>query len=310
MTQKPAELLQAQIGIYSNSLPDLEGTYRKSELIIRSLGEAAAGLAAPDSATYLAKNTKKGFDDDDNHVTLQHIGDEIPLFDKKEYNASITNTGNRALAPNLAKLITGYTEYKDEITNSGMLGLTLDAAKQHPNFLSYGGSEIAFKFTHTEPNGSTKTMIARYGQMKDSEHSDTALSINLNKANGRAITFAAGAGIEGLEQGAAVSYDPPVVISEFAEGKNLYNLSADERAAIPAEHWDKLTAAVNKASAVGILLDVNSDNFIYNTDNGFTVLDYRISKSSKSKEELAESNRKDIEELKMRLLSSEVFTQN
>ena len=136
-----------------------------------------------------------------------------------------------------------------------------------------------------------------FAQNPDAKHIRTAV-------NDRAICLALSKGIQGLEQGAAVSYDPPVVISELAPGNELYKMTHEERLQIPDEHWQQLEAAVLLGSERGISIDGNSDNFLYDPDTGFTIIDFRRKKHRKSDTENLEYNLKEIDSFKKKALDT------
>ncbi len=303
--QKPLEQVQAQVAVYASEQVHREDSTRQIDLL-KNLGNISLPGVVPEYVEHPYPTVKKEYVGED-LVIVKNRGDPSVLFEKDGYLESIRKPGNRERTNALAEMIGAYPEFESTIKNLGIADLTLEEARLHPNFLSYGGSDVAFRFEHSEKpdeDGHSKTFVARYGQ-GGPERAD-----RIEKANSKAISFAAAKGLPGLEQGIAISYDPPIVISEFADGKNLYGLSTDERRAIPAKHWQQLKDAIVGASGAGISIDANSDNFIYNPETGFTVLDYRLQSDKTTNEKNLADNVGGYEKIFKIVTGSDAITQN
>jgi hypothetical protein len=86
--------------------------------------------------------------------------------------------------------------------------------------------------------------------------------------------------IDGLEKIVAASYEEGVIISEFATGNHLHELTVEQMGAIPDDHLDALLAARREAMERGIQFDSHPANVLYDREQGFTDIDYHIAQSS------------------------------
>lgn len=299
--QKPPELLAAQVALYANDQREREFRDRQETLLSR-LGEVAAySDRAPDHVTYPLKfRVRRPVGDD--IVTIAERGDEMPLFDNAEYTAFLGDPANRETSRELAWFITQYDEVEPQIERMGIVGLDLEHAKQHPNFLAHGGSNMVFRFNGVV-GGEEKQLVALFSQLPDS------LSIRTG-VNTRAICLAKAHGLAGFERGAAVSYNPPVVVTELAPGMDMASMSYEERRSIPARHWDELEKNIMSAVERGISVDYNSDNFIYDPEIGFTVIDFRLRNKQISAEDGETRERKALAELKEKVLTQVELSRN
>ncbi len=93
--------------------------------------------------------------------------------------------------------------------------------------------------------------------------------------------IAAGAnakGIKGLEKIVAASYEDGVVISEFAKGNHLQELQLKDIQEMPDGHLDALLATRLEAMQRGIQFDNHPANILYDSEQGFTDIDYHLAK--------------------------------
>lgn len=86
--------------------------------------------------------------------------------------------------------------------------------------------------------------------------------------------------IDGLEKIVAASYEEGVIISEFAIGNHLQELTVEQMSAIPDDHLDALLATRREAMERGIQFDSHPANVLYDREQGFTDIDYHITQSS------------------------------
>lgn len=80
--------------------------------------------------------------------------------------------------------------------------------------------------------------------------------------------------IDGMEQLVGLSYEHGATVGELLPGKPLGEYAAEEIASIPKEHYKKLARTLIKAAKVGISLDGNEGNLLYDTENGFGFVDF------------------------------------
>ncbi|HEY1085438.1 MAG TPA: hypothetical protein VGE34_01790 [Candidatus Saccharimonadales bacterium] len=87
-------------------------------------------------------------------------------------------------------------------------------------------------------------------------------------------------GIAGLEQLQAASVEEGVVVYEFAKGLSLARKSIRSVSKVPQSQLVALVDTVSQASRVGIEFDGwnrTGDNVFYETEKGFTLIDYWLS---------------------------------
>lgn len=298
---KPPELLQAQVALYAENQSEFDTPGRERALLAR-IGETALYSAgAPDEVTYpLSTNIRKFVDGE--ITTIAAKGEHRPMFDREEYADFLKDPKNRETSRHLGELIGAYEEVAPLIDDMGIVGLDLAQAREHPNFLAHGGHNMAFRFSGVI-DGQEKQMVALFAQNPDNPHIQSIV-------NSRAINLATAKGLDGFEQGVAVSYDPPVVVAEMALGKDMASMSHEERQKIPQEHWEKLMDNVMNATERGIAIDANTDNFIYDPDKGFTVIDFRLRSKTKPLKEAREAEVKAINGFREEMLTQAVIARN
>jgi len=300
---KPTELLTAQVALYAERQVDYETPGRRNA-ILAHMGEVALYAdQAPSELTYPLGNRIRRVVDGEVQ-TVAHAGDEMTMFDSKEYAELLKDPANRETSRNLAELIRAYDEVGPVISELGIVGLDLAAAREHPSFLAHGGSSMAFRFNGSV-GGEPKELVALFSQNPEDPYIRA-------KVNSRAIALARAKGLPGLEQGVAVSYDPPVVVAELAKGRDMASLTLEERQSIPQEHWDQLQANMLNAVEHGLDLDPNSDNFVYDPENGFTIIDLRLPAMSEQRplEEVKETQAARLSMFRDKMLAQDEIRRN
>lgn len=104
--------------------------------------------------------------------------------------------------------------------------------------------------------------------------------------------IAAGArtkGMKGIEQIVAASYEDGMIISEFAEGQHLQDLTAEELSSMPDAHIDALLLNRITAMRKGIAFDNHPDNILYSQDEGFIDIDYHVAKNPSTEADRVEA---------------------
>jgi len=104
--------------------------------------------------------------------------------------------------------------------------------------------------------------------------------------------IAAGArarGLKGLEQIIAASYEEGMIVSEFVAGSHLQELTVEQLAAIPDAHFDALVSARLAAMERGVVFDDHPPNTLYDSDQGFTDIDYHLVTSTNKKVDIVEA---------------------
>lgn len=298
---KPPELLQAQVALYAEQQLEREAPGRERELLASLADVALYPVEPPEHLTYPSPIRMQRVVDGE-FQTIVAKGDELPLFDREEYTDFLRNPENHRVSRVLSEMINAYEEVGPTVERLGIIGLDLARAREHPNFLAHGGSNMVFQFDGTV-GGEKKALVALFAQNPKDPHIRS-------KVNERASALSRAKGIDGLEQGVAVSYDPTVLVAEMAPGKDMASMTHEERAAIPQEHWDKLSQTVREAIANGISIDTNSDNFLYDPGSGFTVIDFQPVRGEKSLGERMDYGQKAVEEFRNKVLTQATIDRN
>jgi hypothetical protein len=304
-TPKTSEHLLAQTAVLADSYK--KGVpHRGPQIIEQGIGFIASGqVELPEHTEYQSHHTFSIYENGGIKKILKDSA--LPGFDKEDYLKVLSNPEKRELIKITKGYIEAYGEFAQIIEELGIANLPLDVARNHPNFLAHGGSEQVFVIEKPDDAGDVRKYAVRYGPPSVASSQLQNRNTSLLKTNNRMQTYARGKGIEGLEQCVAVSYNPSVLVSEFIEGKQLYEMSLTERKAIPDAHYEKLKVTIEEARKANIDIDYNPNNFIYSPDRGFTVLDYRDGMGNPNSEEY---NLKEIEDLRSNLTTAQEITQN
>lgn len=285
--QKPVELLQAQVALYAESQNESD-TPSRARHLLSGLGDISfLSDRPPELITYQRERDKKGFNDG-NIVTLEPAGSPLPLFERKEYADFLKDPLVRKQSRNLASMGKTYSQLATQITSMELHEISYKEAGEHPNILGRGSNKAAFAL-RAEVDGVEKDLVVLVDHAPDKSHAN-------KKLLERAANLSLVKGMPGFEQGVAWSNDPPVVVSERASGSSLEELSEEQLAAIPDEHWRILKANVLGTADLGIALDPMPGNFFYDPKEGFTVIDFRRCKPGNEKA-TQDLNIKQIEEI-------------
>jgi hypothetical protein len=263
---KSVEQLRSQVALYGDAQSETEYTGRNRTLLAR-LGEVGVdSREAPHPITYPRPSAKKEIVGDE-MVTVEAAGTPMPLFVNSEYTDFFKAPRNREISRNLATMLHAYPQVAAAIERLNIPFNDYEQAGQHLNIVGRGSNKAAFAFT-AQVDGAQKDLIALATHAPSNESSQA-------KMQERAISLALVKGRAGFEQGVAWSNEPPVVVVEQALGKSFDNITSEERAAIPAEHWDTLVTNIDAVAELGVSIDTMDENFFYDPEAGFTVIDIR-----------------------------------
>ena len=95
--------------------------------------------------------------------------------------------------------------------------------------------------------------------------------------------------LRGLEQIVAASYEEGMIVSEFVPGSNLQELTVEQLAAIPDDHFDMLVSARLAAMEKGVVFDDHPPNTLYDPEQGFTDIDYHLANSTNKKVDVVDA---------------------
>ncbi|MDO8582953.1 MAG: hypothetical protein Q7R51_00295 [bacterium] len=86
-------------------------------------------------------------------------------------------------------------------------------------------------------------------------------------------------GISHTAQLASYSFGDGVVIMELLPGKNVINFTAEDAPRYSDEHMIQLIETVRELDRNGIMIDPKLSNFMYDQEQGFSILDFHINDS-------------------------------
>lgn len=136
--------------------------------------------------------------------------------------------------------------------------------KKHPSFLGNGSSNSAFKF---EKDG--KQLVARRSSFRGEKH--------VAASHFATAPFVEGNKIDHIQHIVAADPNSEIVITELLPGKNAAELSFEERMAIPEKHIVSIIETIREMKEAGLVIDPRPTNFMYDTEAGFSILDYHAS---------------------------------
>ncbi|HET7320477.1 MAG TPA: hypothetical protein VFI84_02745 [Candidatus Saccharimonadales bacterium] len=249
---KPQELIDAQLAVYADQYPAPNHEAR-NDVLLNQLANYALQGSLPDRVT--VENI--GFRPKHNLLT----GVE-PLFDKEEYLALIRSTSKKELVA-LSEMIANYDKMQSQITATSICA-DISKARLHSDYLGEGRHNMAFSQRLTIGD-TTKDAVVIIPK-PNPDWSDKS------RINERAVALSKVKGLPGIEQGIAVSYNPAVLVVEKAAGKPIKQMAGPERRAIPYKHWQDLAENVRTLEG-RVSIDENPDNFLYDPESGFKVID-------------------------------------
>ena len=264
--QKPIPELNAQIALFTAArVEEIDhprlGDNISSLMTNTLLGAISSGSITGKIPEKITAPRQRRFIDPFSREILAEKGDEAVIFIADTYINFLRQNYNRRMVRNLAAMQNAYSQFKDQVKALDIFeARDVEDAKKHPNFLSYGGSNLAYYAT-LNIEGEDKECVLLVGQRNGPD-----------MANSRSIPLSLGKGLKGFEQGIAASYYPPVVISERAPGSNLFEIDIK---LVKSEHLEELQGLIQTATENNIYIDGNSDNFLYDPSEGFTIIDYR-----------------------------------
>jgi hypothetical protein len=138
-------------------------------------------------------------------------------------------------------------------------------ANEIGGFLASGNE--ADVFTVVRDGKSYALRVSKVGSVDEkygnAEHIDTYVAPPFRAAH-----------IDGMEKLVGLSYEYGATVAEVVPGKPMAEYSAEEIAAIPEGHWQKLAKVVVSAARAGISLDGNEGNLLYDHQTGFGFVDF------------------------------------
>lgn len=130
--------------------------------------------------------------------------------------------------------------------------------KELPEYLGSGGNGSAFRI---EVDG--KTYAAKFSR-------------NITQANFEIKPLIRAKDIPHTSQLVGYSFEDGVVIMELLPGTDVTNFTPEEAPEYPDKHIVQLIDTVRDLDAKGLVIDPNPSNFMYDPEQGFSILDYHL----------------------------------
>jgi hypothetical protein len=153
---------------------------------------------------------------------------------------------------NRADIITAYDEFKPIVD-------TL-RAEANSDYVA-GGNSVVYFISHNDKEYAVRSPI-RVGWAPPSYKIDQHIAA-------AALTR----GLPHFEQVVAASYEAGVTVSEKIPGKMFSKLTLEDLDAITDEQLEDLVKTIQEADRLGLVLDFNPDNFLYDDQAGFGLID-------------------------------------
>src|SRR5581483_1105395 len=133
--------------------------------------------------------------------------------------------------------------------------------KQLPEYLGSGSNGSAFRI---EVEG--QTYVAKFSR-------------NLTQANFEIKPLMRAKGIPHTSQLVSYSFEDGVVVMGLLEGKDVTSVAPEEASEYSNEDIIQLIETVKELDAKGLVIDPKPSNFMYDKEQGFSVLDYHLKNS-------------------------------
>lgn len=142
-----------------------------------------------------------------------------------------------------------------------------DKPRHHPDFIDEGVQSAVFSVHGPDD----EHYVARFPEYcsYNKRYDD------IEDINKYIDAFKLGEGVKGLEQAVAASTDENVIISQFIPGNTVDGLTKKDYLALTADHVQSFIDTVQEVTANDVNIDVSPGNFIFNEQDGFTVIDYK-----------------------------------
>jgi hypothetical protein len=170
-------------------------------------------------------------------------------------------------------MLQAYDRYKPAVDRLFTDVASYDNAKEHPQYLGSGSNGSAFWF---EFEGQRLVAKRSHG------HKNEAASEGASHQE--SAPFYSGNKIKGLQHQVAASPEDETVITELLSGKTADKLTYGELAAIPDDQIRQAMDLVREMDQGGLIFDPKHTNIMYDSELGFSILDYHIRKGNISPE--------------------------
>lgn len=244
--EKSPEELQAQAAHYADEkLPGFENMEARDQ-VFQSLGNIAA------------------------------LSDQMPAHVFDDYVETVRKAKRERpdLIAGRAELARAFADFEEPVVEL-MAAFDPDDVKSrrvHPDYLGSGVRSDGFLI---EKDG--KRYVAKIPRsMNDYEdYMLTGTAPDPESVDNYTLAAMRGRGIPHLEQIVGISYEKGVIISELMPGKDVTELTAEDRAHITDEQIAELAHTIKEANEAGVLTEVeNPSNMFYDREQGFGFIDY------------------------------------
>lgn len=269
---KSPELIQAQIASFAAET--VEHTQSKQH-IFNNIGKLAAGEVV--NLAYTTKAHIELYDengkyllDEDGAPAMIPRGTELTAATKDEYTQYLrTVVGSRHEAiTTRTNLLEQYAQFEPDITRLAGELASAENEKDHPAYLGSGSNTAAFRVSHEG-----KQYAVRIGT---GARTGGAMGID-----GRAIVTARAKGVPHLEQVVAISYDNSAIVTELMPGRELdKDTPIESMQQVTDEQLSDFVDTVITANERGIDIDPKPTNILYDSEEGFGIIDFNPANSS------------------------------
>lgn len=253
---KPLDLVKAQIVTFAmETIYDL----RDKDYIFNNLDDLAInGLKTISRTIYNKEKNGNG---------IQEISEELFHYEKviateEDYLQFLRQVKGSKFLPIKQRetLISSYQKFKpfidrviNEINES-------DEYWNHPLFLGAGLSSLTFTFQQNE-KGYVLRMPHPTNEVKKTYVEDYLEGV-LRASH-----------ITKIEKIVAINYEDNIIVSEKIPGYEINHLPIEKIDQISSEHLQSLVHTLTKSNDSGVLIDTKPNNFIYDEQRGFGIVD-------------------------------------
>lgn len=167
------------------------------------------------------------------------------------------------------EMLTRYKEFQPYVEQLRVELSEMDDASKHPCLLGAGVHSMAFLISH---NG--KDYAVRIP--KDTPRNTSLKEVIIDNHVAGAVL---GNDVPNIETIVAASYSDGVTVAEVVSGKEMnYSMTVSDMEGITSEQIEEFVQTIINLNKAGVEIDQRPTNVLYDSINGFGVVDYNSSK--------------------------------
>lgn len=258
ITSKPQETVQAQIASFtSEHVKDRHAKYH----LMHNIASIALQPLQPITRTVLTEEYHIVPDDNESAFVRLDPGAVLPVAEPRDYVKFLRGVkGSKSeMIHGRAELLAAYEHFAPAVAQLKEQLSDSNAKKEHSNFLGSGSSSSAFSIEVDN----IQYAVRIPGKNGDAGASDSHMA--------GAIL---GKGIPHLEQIVAASYEEGITVAERMPGKEVGKMTIKDIEGITMAQLADLVETLKRAFNKGIEIDPKPSNFLYDSAQGFGVVDY------------------------------------